>query len=221
MIFGPFKLVLRIISLVVTLAILYFAVTFAQIWMTGHEHSSQQAQGILVFGTTEDNGVPSPELRARLDDALTLYRQHRAAWVAVTGGNRPGDVYTEAGVSASYLEQHGVPKARIMLGAGDNTWQNVATVLPALKAHGIVSVITVTDPFHEFRAMAISSAEGLKPVSVPVADSPTIKFSLWKYYLKETVAVGVGRTIGYGRLSSLTNAMFGIVAPFGAALLVR
>lgn len=221
MIFGPFKLVLRIISLVVTLTVLYFAVTFVQIWVTGHEHSTQHAQGILVFGTTEDNGVPSPELRARLDDALTLYRQHRAGWIAVTGGNRPGDVYTEAGVSATYLEQHGVPGARIMQGAGDNTWQNVATVLPALKAHGIVSVITVTDPFHEFRAMAISSAQGLKPVPVPVADSPTIKFSLWKYYLKETVAVGVGRIIGYGRLSSLTNAMFGIVAPFGVGLLVR
>lgn len=221
MIFGPIKLVIRIITLFVTLIVLYFAVTFVQIWMTGHEHSNQHAQGILVFGTAEDNGVPSPELRARLDDALTLYRDHRAGWVAVTGGNRPGDVYTEAGVSASYLEQHGVPKARILIGAGDNTWQNVATVLPALKAHGIVSVITVTDPFHEFRAMAISSAQGLRPIPVPVSDSPTIKFSLWKYYLKETVAVGVGRIIGYGRLSSLTNSLLGTVTPFGAGLAVR
>ena len=221
MIFGPFKLILRIISLVITLVIVYFAVTFVQIWMTGHEHSSQNAQGILVFGTTEDNGVPSPELQARLNDALTLYRDHRAGWVVVTGGNRPGDVYTEAGVSATYLEQHGVPAARILKGAGDNTWQNVATVIAAMKAHGIVTVLTVTDPFHEFRAMAISSAQGLKPYPVPVSNSPTIKFSLWKYYLKETVAVGVGRVIGYGHLSSLTNAMLGTATPFGVGQLVR
>ena len=206
MIFGPFKLVLRIISAALSLLVLYFGVTFIQIWLTGHEHSSKRAQAILVFGTTEDNGTPSQELQARLDQALVLYRDGRAKWIAVTGGNRPGDVYTEAGVSAAYLEQHGVPGSRILQGSGSDTWQNVSTVMPALKAHHIVTVITVTDPFHEYRAMAISSAQGLEPVPSPVPNSPTIKHSLWRYYLKETLDVGVGRIIGYGRLSSWTTS---------------
>jgi uncharacterized SAM-binding protein YcdF (DUF218 family) len=206
LIFGPFKLVLRIISLVLSAIVLYFAVTFVQIWLTGHEHSSAKAQAILVFGTTEDNGVPSPELKARLDHALHLFREGRAPWVVVTGGNRPGDNFTESGVSAAYLEQRGVPAADVLQGFGNDTWQNVSTVLALLKAHNhnIVSVITVTDPFHEYRAMAISSSEGLKPVPSPVPNSPTIKHSLWKYYLKETFEVGVGRIVGYGRLSSWT-----------------
>ena len=93
MILGPLKLLLRVLSAVVSLAVLYFGVTFIQIWLTGHEHSTAKAQAILVFGTTEDNGTPSAELQARLDQALLLYRDGRAPWIAVTGGNRPGDVY--------------------------------------------------------------------------------------------------------------------------------
>lgn len=203
MIFGPIKLILRVISLLLSVVILYFAITFVQIWMTGHEHSTKHAQAILVFGTTEDNGTASPELQARLDQALVLWHKDRAPWIAVTGGKRPGDHFTEAGVSATYLEAHGVPAAKILKGSGSDTWENVASVLPKLKAHDIKTVLTVTDPFHEDRAMAISSSQGLTPYPSPVRNSPTIKHSLWKYYLKETFEVGVGRIIGYQHFHSL------------------
>lgn len=215
MIFGPIKLAIRIVSGLLSLIVLYFAITFVQIWLTGHEHSTQRAQAILVFGTTEDNGTPSAELRARLDQALLLYRKGRAPWIVVTGGKRPGDVFTEAGVSASYLERRGVPGSKILVGSGSDTWQNVSTAMPTLKAHDIVTVITVTDPFHEYRAMAISSSQGLKPVPSPVPDSPTVKHSLWRYYLKETLEVGAGRIIGYGRLSSWTASPVTSIKPSG------
>ena len=215
MIFGPFKLVLRLVGLATTIVVGYFAFTFVQIWMTGHQHSNLSAQAILVYGTTEDNGTPSPELTTRLDQALTLYHEGRAPWIVVTGGKRPGDVYTEAGVSMRYLEHHGVPRARIIRGAGDDTWQNVATVIVQMRAHRLVSVLTVTDPFHEFRAMAIASSFALVPHPSPVANSPTIAYSLWKYYLKETIAVGVGRLVGYGTLSSWTTALTHVTIPSG------
>jgi uncharacterized SAM-binding protein YcdF (DUF218 family) len=201
-IFGPIKLVLRIITTLISVVILYFAITFVQIWMTGHEHSTKHAQAILVFGTTEDNGTPSPELQARLDQALVLWHKDRAPWIAVTGGKRPGDHFTEAGVSATYLEAHGVPTAQILKGSGADTWQNVSSVRSKLKTHHIKTVLTVTDPFHEDRAMAIASSQGLTPYPSPVRNSPTVKHSLWKYYLKETFGVGIGRIIGYQRFHS-------------------
>jgi uncharacterized SAM-binding protein YcdF (DUF218 family) len=204
-ILGPFKIATRIVGLFLVALVLYFAITFVQIWWRGHEHTTQRAQAILVFGTTEDNGTPSAELQARLDQALDLSRHHRAPWIVVTGGRRPGDVFTEAGVSATYLEDHGVPKDRIIKGSGSDTWENVESVIPSLQRHHITTVITVTDPFHEYRAMAIASAQGLTPYPSPVRDSPTIKHQLWRYYLKETLEVGVGRVIGYGRLSSWTT----------------
>ena len=205
MIFGPIKLVIRIVTTLIAIVVIYFAVTFVQVWMTGHEHSTRHAQAILVFGTTEDNGTPSPELKARLDQALVLWRRDRAPWIAVTGGRRPGDVYTEAGVSKTYLESHGVPGSKILKGSGTDTWRNVVTVLSKLKSHHITTVLTVTDPFHEDRAMAVSSSLGLTPYPSPVRNSPTIKHSLWKYYLKETLEVGIGRLIGYQHFHSWFN----------------
>ncbi len=215
MIFGPIKLILRIISAFFSLVLVYFAITFVQIWLTGHEHSSVHAQAILVFGTAADYNRPSPELEARLNQALVLYEHHRAPWIAVTGGKLPADKYTEAWVSAKYLEAHGVAASHILQGSGSDTWQNVSTVLPLLKEHGIVRVLTVTDPFHEYRAMAISSSQGLQPHPSPVPDSPTIHDSLWRYYLKETLGVGVGRIVGYGRLSSWTTSAARIPLPSG------
>ncbi len=91
-------------AVLVAVAILYFAITFVQIWLRGHEHTTKDAQAILVFGTAAYDASPSPELRARLDQALALYDEHRAPWIAVTGGSAPGDAYTEARVSATYLE---------------------------------------------------------------------------------------------------------------------
>jgi len=215
MIFGPFKLILKIISTLVTFVLLYFVVTFVQIWLTGHEHSMSTAQAILVFGTTENNGQPSPELQARLDQALYLYDHHRAPWIVVTGGKRPGDTHTEAGVSATYLEAHGVAATHILKGYGNDTWQNVSTVITQLRAQRITTVLCVTDPFHEYRAMAIASSQGLVPSPSPVRNSPTSTHSLWRYYLKETLEVGVGRLIGYGRLSSWTTTASKLPLPGG------
>ncbi len=207
MIFWPLKMAFRIVTLVVLVIVGYFAVTFVQIWLTGRHHSSANAQAILVFGTAELNGKPSAELRARLNEALTLYDAGRAPWVAVTGGNQPGDVYTEAGVSAAFLEAHGVPKNRVIVGGGDDTWQNVQSVAGQLLARHLTTVLVVTDPFHEDRAMANASSQGLTPLPAPVSNSPTVKFSLWRYYLKETIAVGLGRIIGYGTLSSWSRGL--------------
>jgi len=215
MILGPIKLILRILSTMVMFVLLYFVVTFVQIWLTGHQHSTTHAQAIFVFGTTENNGKASKELAARLDQALVLYDHHRAPLIVVTGGNQPGDTHTEAGVSAAFLEARGVPKSKIIEGFGNDTWQNVSTVIGQLRAKHIVTVLTVTDPFHEYRAMAISSSQGLVPSPSPVPDSPTIKYSLWRYYLKEALEVGVGRVVGYARLSSWTTTVSNVHLPSG------
>ena len=207
MIFGPIKLVLKIISSLFSLALLYYGFTIFQIWNTSHDHATSNAQAILVFGTAEMNGTPSPALAARLDQAAALFRAQRAPWVVVTGGNRPGDLYTESGVSKVYLEHHGVPSTRILQGFGDDTWQNVMTSLGVMNSHHIHTVLTVTDPFHEYRAMAIASSNGLSPQPSPVPNSPTIKGGLWGYYVKEGLDVSVGRIVGYGTLSSWTTGV--------------
>ena len=61
------------------------------------------------MGAAQYDGEPSPQLAARLDHVVELWPQGLAPFVVVTGGNRPGDRFTEAQASADYLIERGVP----------------------------------------------------------------------------------------------------------------
>jgi uncharacterized SAM-binding protein YcdF (DUF218 family) len=185
--------------------VLYFGVTAVQVLLTSRQRAESPAGAILVFGTAEYDGVPSPDLRARLDEALALYRNDRARVVAVTGGRLAGDLYTEAEVSASYLRARGVPKSALIVGRGLDSYENVRSVAGPLQARGLRKILSVTDPFHEDRAMAIASSFGLSPAPDPTEDSPIRGWSTVPYFARETMAVGLGRLIGYGRLSQLLH----------------
>ena len=201
----PFKILLKLASVLVAAVVLYLVVTGVQVWLTGREHSSQNTDAMAVFGSAQYDGTPSPDLQARLDDALTLFRQGRAPIIAVTGGKREGDRFTEAQVSAGYLDARGVPRSAIIEGGGDDTFQNMQSVTPPLVARGVKTLLVVTDPFHEDRAMAIASTFGFTPLPAPATASPLTGGRAFTYYLRETLAVGLGRIVGYGNLSSLSH----------------
>jgi uncharacterized SAM-binding protein YcdF (DUF218 family) len=200
-----FKLALRAAALALAVVLAYLAVTGVQVWLTGRQRSSAKADAIVVFGSAEYDGVPSLDLKARLDEALSLYEAGRAPIVATTGGKLAGDTHTEAGVSAAYLQARGVPATALVVGGGSDTYKNVASVGPALKARGVSTVLVVTDPFHEDRAMAISSTFGFAPAPDPTTSSPLRGWGTLSYYLKETVAVAAGRIVGYGLLSNASH----------------
>lgn len=208
MLLAPLKLALKIVGAIVALVLLYVAVTFVQVWLTSRANDPHPADAILVFGTAANYLTPAPDLEARLDRALALYQGGLAPVVAVTGGKRPGDLYTEGQISATWLESqaNGVPKGAIVIGGGADSWDNVGTVAPALRARGVHSVLVVTDPFHEDRAMAIVSSYGFSPSPTPSQHSPIRGPAELGYLIKESVEVAVGRIIGYGTLSHLDHS---------------
>ena len=201
----PFKIALKVMAIALAIVVAYFGITLVQIWMTGRESSTNHADAIVVFGSAQYDGVPSLDLKARLDEALTLFHQGRAPLVAVTGGKLAGDVFSEAGVSAAYLIARGVPAAQIISGGGNDTYENVSSVADPLKARGVKTVLVVTDRFHEDRAMAICSTFGFSPSPAPTTNSPLTGGKAITYYLREMVAVGVGRIVGYGVLSNASH----------------
>ena len=115
------------------------------------------------MGAAQYDGVPSPDLAARLDQAVVLWRQHYASAVMVTGSKEPGDGYTEAQASARYLRAAGVPAGDILEAGGNDSWENLADAAPVLLARGERTVLMVTDKFHEDRSLAIASSVGLTP----------------------------------------------------------
>jgi uncharacterized SAM-binding protein YcdF (DUF218 family) len=178
-------------------------VTAVQGWITGRRYESQHAGAIVVMGAAQYNGVPSPDLAARLDEAELLWRQHSATDIMVTGSKQAGDRYTEAQASARYLTAAGIPARDILEAGGNDSWNNLALAAPVLLGRGDGTVLVVTDPFHEDRSLAIATDVGLTPYPTPTRTSPITGLSTVPYYAKETVGVALGRIIGFDHLSSL------------------
>ncbi len=206
MLLAPLRWALRILGFIVAAIVIYFAVTFIQVWLTSRHYDPHPAGAIVVMGAAQYDGMPSPDLAARLNEALALYRAGYAKTIMVTGFKEKGDLYTEAATGAAYLERNGVPKADILLAGGDDSYQNLADAAPQLLSRGERTVLVATDPFHEARSMAIASSLGLTPSPTPTRRSPITGWSSLPYFIKETVGVGFGRIIGYNHLEWLHAA---------------
>jgi uncharacterized SAM-binding protein YcdF (DUF218 family) len=203
MILAPLRWALRVVLVLVAAIVVYLGVTLVQVWLTSRQYDPHAAGAILVMGAAQYNCTPSPDLQARLDQALTLYQQGYAHLVMVTGNKQPGDRCTEAESGAMYLESKGVPAADILQAGGDTTYGNISDAAPALRRRDATVVLVTTDPFHEDRSMAIASSFSLSPSPTPTQTSPIRGWSTVPYFLKETVGVGLGRIIGYNHLEWL------------------
>jgi uncharacterized SAM-binding protein YcdF (DUF218 family) len=202
------RLLIRIALALVAVVVVYVGVTFAQVWWAARHDQARRAQAIVVFGTAQYNGRPSPVLAARLDHAVDLYRRQLAPVIVVTGGNQPGDKFTEAGASAEYLLQRGVPDEDVLREvSGTTSWQSLAAAASFLGDRDIKDVLLVSDPFHSYRIRAMASELGLDGYSSPTRTSPIHGITEAKYMARETVAVAVGRIIGFRRQARIESVV--------------
>lgn len=202
------KLALKALVGVLAAGVLYLAVTFVQVWQAARADQARPAEAIVVFGTAQYNGVPSPVLAARLDHAIELYRKDLAPFIVVTGGNQPGDQYTEATASANYLIQRGVPDEDVLREvSGTSSWQSLAAAANFLDDRDINDVLLVSDPFHSLRIRAMASELGLEAHSSPTKTSPIRGMTEARYMARETVAVAVGRIVGFRRQASINDVV--------------
>jgi uncharacterized SAM-binding protein YcdF (DUF218 family) len=206
MLLAPLRWAMRIAGLVLAVIVVYFGVTLVQVWLTSRHYDPHPAGAILVMGAAQDNCTPTLDLRARLDQALELYRQGYAHLIMLTGSKEKGDRCTEAQSGAMYLEHRGVPSSAILEAGGNDSYQNIEDAVPILKAHDATSVLVTTDPFHEDRSMAIASGLSLTPSPTPTQTSPITGWSTAPYFAKETIGVGLGRIIGFNHLEWLHDA---------------
>ncbi len=197
------RFVLRVVAFVVTVLLVYLGVTAVQVWLTSRRYEPKASSAIVVMGAAEYDGVPSPDLAARLNEAEILWHAHLAPTIMVTGWKEPGDLYTEAEASKRYLVAAGIPSADILEAGGTDTWQSLSDAAPELLDRGDKTVLMVSDPFHEDRCLAIATSLGLTAYPTPTQTSPITGFSTVPYFAKETVGVALGRIIGFSHLSQL------------------
>ncbi len=160
------------------------------IYVQARTDQARPVDAIVVLGTTQYNGVPSPTLEARLDRAVALYQDGTAPLIIVTGGNLPGDVYTEAEAGQMYLVEAGVPETAIVLeNEGNDSWQSMNGVAGILAARNLDRILLVSDGFHLLRLKMMARDLGITAFATASEGSPIAGGEEFGYVVREALAI--------------------------------
>jgi uncharacterized SAM-binding protein YcdF (DUF218 family) len=186
--------------------VVYFLVTLAQVWSTGRDDSfatgARTVDAIVVLGAAQYDGRPSPQLQARLDHALLLWKREAAAFIVVTGGKQANDRFTEAQAGREYLIANGVPAAAILVEPnGASTFASLAAVRRDLVAT-IGHVVLVSDPYHVLRAGLVADELGFVVDVSATRSGVTQGTAALRRNVREALGIMVGRITGFRQLEA-------------------
>jgi len=176
------------------------------VWWVGADDQARPVEAIVVMGVAQYDGRPSPQLQARLDHVITLWNAGTAPLVVTTGGNQPGDRFTEAEASRRYLVEAGVPESAILLeDRGSSTLQSLRGVHEILSEQGIADVLIVTDPYHAARSRMIARDLGLVAHVSATPTSVVTGGENLRRHVEEGLGVALANFIGFEALERLTD----------------
>ncbi|MFM7537456.1 MAG: YdcF family protein [Acidimicrobiales bacterium] len=187
------------IALVLATGVVYYGVTVVRVIAAAAGDGAATADAIVVLGAAQYDGRPSPELAARLDTVAELWSAGRARVVVVTGGKMPGDRFTEAATSATYLQRRGVPAEAILLeDRGRTTWESLNGAAPLLRSVGARRLIVVSSSYHVLRSRSMLVQLGFEASGT--APDRTHDGAWWQRVAKEAAGVAVGELVGFEHL---------------------
>lgn len=200
----------RVVGLFLIISLVYGCVNVAQVWWVGRSDQATAVDAIVVLGVAQYDGRPSPQLQARLDHALALWQEGLSPLVITTGGNQPGDRFTEAETSANFLIEGlagiAVPAESIVQeNSGSTTRESLIAVRNIMQDRGLHSVLIVTDPYHSLRSRLIAQDLGLVAYISPTRTSPLRGASAVSRHVREALGVAVAHLIGFANLERLTK----------------
>jgi uncharacterized SAM-binding protein YcdF (DUF218 family) len=165
---------LLLVALAFTLgATALLAGTTFRIWQVGQQDGRRHVDAIVVLGAAQYNGRPSGALAARLDHAIDLYKEGEATYLITTGGNLPGDVYTEAQTGFIYAHKRGVPEAAILMeDTGRSTLESIRNVRAIFDTYGLHTALFVSDRSHMLRVLRLAQDQGIEAWASPTSTSP-------------------------------------------------
>jgi uncharacterized SAM-binding protein YcdF (DUF218 family) len=185
------------------LVVIAYLLVLGWVWRMGRLDQHRQADAIVVLGAAQYNGRPSPVLKARLDHAVTLFREGLAPVVVVTGGIGTGDRMSEATVGHRYLRSQAIPDSAIVVRPeGRTTDQSMRSVGEWMRERDLARALLVSDGFHMARLRLEARRAALEAYTSPAPESPITR--------------GGRREAGYLALEALkfpVTALFALFAP--------
>jgi len=199
----------RVVGLLLIISLVYGCINVAQVWWVGKSDQARVVDAIVVLGVAQYDGRPSPQLQARLDHALALLLEGASPLVITTGGNQPGDRFTEAETSANYLIKGlGIDYQAVEIlqeNSGSTTRESLIGVRDIMQSRGLHSILIVTDPYHSLRSRLIAQDFGLVAYVSPTRTSPLRGASAVSRHVREALGVAVAHLIGFANLERLTK----------------
>jgi uncharacterized SAM-binding protein YcdF (DUF218 family) len=195
----------RALLVLAAVSLVYFFTNLWLVFRTGNTDQARPVDAIVVLGAAQYDGRPSLQLAARLDHVVELWEAGVAPLVVTTGGNRPGDRFTEAQASAAYLEERGVPTDAIVQVGGNTSYDSLVAARDELLSRGLDRVMLVSDPYHALRTRLVSQELGLTAYVSPTRTSPVRGSDVFWHELKEAAGISIGRIIGFDRLLAITG----------------
>jgi uncharacterized SAM-binding protein YcdF (DUF218 family) len=184
----------------------YVGIAAVSVSWAGTHRDTTKVDAIVVMGAAQYDGVPSPLLASRLEHALDLWKKNQAPVIAVTGGKRVGDRFTEGDTSRRWLTDRGVPAADIVVeSAGHSTWESIENLAPLLNDVDVDSVVVVSSSWHVQRAALSLEELGFRARSSASPDGVLSGSSEKSKLIREIAGVSLGRIIGFGTLFEITG----------------
>ncbi|MEG1858400.1 MAG: YdcF family protein, partial [Pseudoflavonifractor sp.] len=146
---------------------------------------------MVILGAQVKPSGPSVHLADRLNTALDYLEDYPALPVVVSGGQGPGEPWTEASAMRDYLVAHGIAEKRIWLEENSrNTSENLLFTLELLKEHGLDAtehILVVSNGFHLTRIRMLAARYGMdiSTLAAPASYPP----ARLKSYLREAPAL--------------------------------
>lgn len=195
-----------VITLVTVLAVLVVGYTALVIYVftAAKQDTRVKSDAIVVLGEGAMGGTScfgprcqqgfkasphySPCLIDRIDQAVSLYKNHYAPKILMSGGTDKEDGVNEADTMKKIAIQDGIPDADILTETqSTSTYENLAFSQKILNGANLHSAIIVTDPSTDARAELVASrlhyAYSLSP------DANTSCSHLSDYVLREPLAI--------------------------------
>jgi uncharacterized SAM-binding protein YcdF (DUF218 family) len=186
------RFVRRLVLGVLLVGLLVVAGTGFRVWQVARFDDRANADVVLVLGAAQYDGKPSKVLEARLRHAMNLYDEGVAPYIVTTGGNRPGDTYTEATAGVRWLTEHGVPQNRVIpVAKGNDTLGSLKAAAERIHDRGWNTAVIVSDPWHSLRARTMASDVGLDAWTSPTHSGPIVQTreTQIRYIFYETAAL--------------------------------
>jgi uncharacterized SAM-binding protein YcdF (DUF218 family) len=194
-----FKLIRRVISLILAVVIIIPAYALFVTWSAAKNPDvNTSADAIVVAGAAQLNGAPGDVLLARLQEAKRIYKEGYAPLVITVGAGAPGDRTTEAAAGRYWLIRNGVPKGKVIsLAVGRDTLTQTKSYITEMKKRNVNKVIIATDAYHCNRAITMAKDFGAEATCSPSQSGPnTLENSRYRYLIREAGAYLAYITLG-------------------------